>query len=64
MPDDKLAAALHPLPVCPECLAGKHGNCDGSAWNDAADDLDRCHCPNAAHGPAHHPSPLTPRMIR
>lgn len=33
-------------PVCPECQQGKCGNCDGTAWNDAADDIDTCTCPN------------------
>jgi hypothetical protein len=36
-------------PICPECNAGKHQNCDGSAWNDAADDVDVCACERAGH---------------
>jgi hypothetical protein len=30
-------------PVCPECVQGKCGNCDGTAWNDELDDLDLCY---------------------
>lgn len=36
---------LEPEPTCPECKAGKHRNCDGSAWSDALDDLVECACP-------------------
>lgn len=35
--------------MCPECAQGKHGNCDGTAWNDAADDIDRCRCSSNLH---------------
>lgn len=31
--------------VCPECVNGKHTNCDGSAWNDEEDCLTSCQCP-------------------
>jgi len=34
---------------CPECAAGKHGNCDGSTWNNATDDFDVCPCWAAGH---------------
>ena len=30
--------------TCPECVNGKHGNCDGSAWDDAADAATACTC--------------------
>ncbi len=30
--------------VCPECAAGKHGNCDGTAWDLVADELTTCSC--------------------
>jgi hypothetical protein len=36
--------------VCPECRAGKHGNCDGEAWDDAIDAPTACHCPEPVHG--------------
>lgn len=36
-------------PVCPECRAGKHGNCDGSAWDDELDMLTECACAEAGH---------------
>lgn len=32
--------------VCPECAAGKHGNCDGTAWDLVADELTTCSCTN------------------
>ncbi|MGU3358197.1 hypothetical protein ACLBWJ_13160 [Microbacterium sp. M4A5_1d] len=31
-------------PVCPECVAGKHPNCDGTAWDDVADAVAGCAC--------------------
>ena len=30
--------------ICPECVNGKHANCDGSAWNDEEDRLTSCQC--------------------
>lgn len=38
--------------VCPECAAGKHGNCDGTAWDLVADELTTCSC---AHDPENTP---------
>lgn len=35
--------------VCPECEQGKCGNCDGTAWDDAADTETECTC---THGGA------------
>lgn len=35
--------------ICPECRAGKHGNCDGSAWDDLRDAITECGC---SHGTA------------
>lgn len=32
------------LPTCPECKTGKHGNCDGTAWDNEADELTTCGC--------------------
>lgn len=34
--------------ICPECHAGKHGNCNGQAWNTEADEPTTCTC-----GPLH-----------
>lgn len=31
-------------PVCPECRDGKHGNCDGTAWDDHEDAPASCSC--------------------
>lgn len=36
-------------PDCPECLAGKHPNCDGTSWNPKADDVDACPCAERGH---------------
>lgn len=33
--------------ICPECRNGKHQNCDGTAWDDVADEATACDC--AAH---------------
>lgn len=29
---------------CPECKAGKHGNCDGLTWDVASDEEALCPC--------------------
>lgn len=40
--------ATHPLaPVCPECRAGKHRNCDGVALDERTDEIVPCTCPPA-----------------
>lgn len=37
-------------PICPECAAGKHQNCDGaSGWNDRYDMLNPCYCLDGGH---------------
>lgn len=33
--------------TCPECAAGKCRNCDGTAWDDSADELTGCACGHA-----------------
>lgn len=33
--------------ICPECIAGKCGNCNGDAWDDDKDEPMECLC---AHG--------------
>jgi len=30
--------------VCPECVQGKHGNCDGTALDRATDEVGACEC--------------------
>lgn len=44
-----LTAGGPPDPVCPECRAGKHTNCDGTAWDQAADAPTTCACHTADH---------------
>jgi hypothetical protein len=39
--------------VCPECRAGKHGNCDGTAWDETADRLVDCPCNHPLLGVAY-----------
>jgi hypothetical protein len=40
-----------PPDVCPECRAGKHGNCDGGAWDWETDAAVPCRCAmNDHHG--------------
>lgn len=36
-------------PICPECAAGKHPNCDGTAWDFDADELTTCACAGRNH---------------
>ncbi len=36
-------------PICPECTAGKHQNCEGQAWDNAADEPTDCACAVAGH---------------
>lgn len=38
--------------ICPECAAGKHGNCDTTAWDDEADLPVPCPCWAESHGGA------------
>lgn len=42
------AAEIVPQP-CPECRAGKHGNCDGQAWDYVADVPAACPCAGGGH---------------
>lgn len=30
--------------ICPECVAGKHKNCDGTTWDNETDGLIPCAC--------------------
>lgn len=36
-------------PLCPECVQGKHQNCSGQAWDNAADEPTSCACDDASH---------------
>lgn len=36
-------------PVCPECRTGKHGNCDGWAFDEKADQIVQCQCQDDSH---------------
>lgn len=47
----RLAEKTFPAdPVCPECLQGKHGNCDGTALDEEHDEITLCACNEAGHG--------------
>ena len=35
--------------ICPECEAGKHGNCNGDTWDFDADEKVPCQCPAEVH---------------
>lgn len=37
------------VPVCPDCWVGKHANCGGYSWDNAADDFAPCPCAQAGH---------------
>lgn len=43
-------------PVCPECAAGKHTNCDGTAWDTATDAPTTCTCTHPTHTPPVEPA--------
>lgn len=48
--DGKLVPeALPSGPVCPECRAGKHGNCDSQAWDEWTDMPTSCLCWTRGH---------------
>lgn len=34
---------------CPECRVGKHGNCDGTTWDDGTDARAACPCAGTDH---------------
>lgn len=36
-------------PLCPECQQGKHQNCSGQAWDNAADEPVSCGCTDGSH---------------
>lgn len=38
--------------ICPECQAGKCGNCLGDALDEVNDQIVRCQCPTLWHVPA------------
>src|SRR5262245_56571163 len=38
------------IDTCPECRVGKHGNCDGTAWDFATDKPVPCVCWKRGHG--------------
>ena len=40
-----------PPPVCPECRAGKHDNCDTTAWDNDLDAPVPCECWKWGHEP-------------
>lgn len=36
--------------ICPECIQGKHGNCNGQAWDTKADEPTACTCGHSRSG--------------
>lgn len=42
---------IEELQTCPECRAGKCGNCDGGAWDRAEDKPCDCRCALRGHEP-------------
>jgi hypothetical protein len=48
---DEWPGTVKPTSIrCPECAAGKHGNCDGTALDTATDEFVPCPCASADHG--------------
>lgn len=39
-------------PICPECQQGKHGNCNGEAWDMLGDHPTPCACGDHGHDEA------------
>ena len=35
--------------ICPECISGKHQNCDGTAWHNERDEVVDCDCARGEH---------------
>lgn len=47
--EEFIAAFIRGNAVCPECLAGKHENCDGTALSED-DEIVDCRCARQGHG--------------
>ncbi len=45
---EHVASGGHP-PICPECAAGKHPNCAGTALDETVDEIVPCACPDRTH---------------
>ena len=43
-PDGIYYSSDEARPRCPECVQGKHGNCDGTAYDDVVDEIVECGC--------------------
>lgn len=39
------------MPICPECKAGKHVNCEGEALDTSVDEMVECYCWSVDHEP-------------
>jgi hypothetical protein len=39
------------IPVCPDCVQGKHSNCTGYSWNNTLDEETACPCKDESHKP-------------
>jgi len=37
------------IPVCPDCIQGKHQNCSGTSWNNTKDEETKCPCLDVSH---------------
>lgn len=37
------------ISICPECVQGKHQNCDRTAWNNTKDEETKCPCTDESH---------------
>jgi hypothetical protein len=48
-PPPEPASDATAVAICPECQQGKHQNCEGQAWDDAADAPGPCACADPAH---------------
>ena len=48
-PSRELLGYMRTVAICPECRSAKHGNCDGTAMDERADEIVECRCPPAFH---------------
>ena len=48
----------------PDCKAGKHVACSGTAWDDDRDELTSCACPCHITPTGRTPTPPTPDGVR
>lgn len=49
---EEAVAIVEDIPTCPDCVQGKHSNCNGLSWNNTEDHLTSCPCYDNNHSEA------------